>query len=75
MGAVTKNQIPAVGEFMPRFWELIKATYTVEQCPQYWSQVLDKMQSLYETVQGSEDEKALCKALLHAYGDYLEGKG
>lgn len=74
MGAVVKSQIPAVAEFMPKFWELIKATYIVEDTPGYWSMVLKRMQDLQGTVRGSEDEKRLCEKLLHAYGDYLEGR-
>lgn len=74
MGAVTKNQIPAVAAFMPRFWEAIKATYTPEQSPEYWLDVLTRLDATCNGLEGTPEEMQLCKALLQAYGDYLQEK-
>lgn len=74
MGRVTKDQIPAVAAFMPRFWEAIKATYVPELGLAYWRDTAAKLDATLTGLQGDPEEMALCRKLLLAYGEYLEEK-
>ena len=59
---------------MPRFWEVIKATYITDPGPEYWRDALTRLDATLAGLHGAPEEMALCRKLLQAYGEYLEEK-
>ena len=49
MSAIRKDQTELASKFMAAFWgELVKPYYNSEDTDEYWSQVIDKIDDLYE---------------------------
>lgn len=48
MAGVKKKDIPDIAAFMPEFWEFVKSVWIPEDSDQYWKEVYDKAQELYQ---------------------------
>lgn len=48
MASVKKEEIPIMAMFMPRFWEMIKEFYDVENNDEYFDALHKKIEDLYE---------------------------
>lgn len=49
MASVKKEEIPIMAMFMPRFWEMIKEFYNVENNDEYFDTLHKKIEDLYES--------------------------
>lgn len=67
MASVKKADIPKIAAFMPDFWEFIKSVWIPEDQDEYWEDVCNKAQGLYE-----RHECAFAKHMILAYCDYLD---
>lgn len=48
MASVKKEEIPIMAMFMPRFWEMIKEFYRIEDDDEYWHALTEKANELRE---------------------------
>ena len=69
MASVTKEEIPDVARFMTDFWNLLKKYYKPEDTDEYWDNLLDDSEILYNSTQDR-----LCRQMVLDLSGYLEGK-
>lgn len=48
MASVRKEEIPIMAMFMPRFWEMIKEFYGIEDDDEYWHTLTERANELRE---------------------------
>lgn len=70
MAAVKKSDIPEIAEFFTDFWNMVKATWQIEQKEEYWSEVVH----LATSINGKYNGHPFCREQLMAYMDYLDRK-
>ena len=70
MASVRKEDIPAIARFMPEFWELVKKYWIVEESDEYWEDVINECDRLYQKYNCDQ----FVRKTVRAYIDYLEEK-
>ena len=50
MASVKKEEIPIMAMFMPRFWEMIKEFYGIEDNDEYWHALQTNFAKCIQTV-------------------------
>lgn len=73
MASVKKEDIPVMAMFMPRFWEMIKEFYNVENNDEYFDALHKKIEDLYEIYPDSL-ARYLSLAFYKWAGDVSTGK-
>ena len=69
MASVRKEDIPAIAQFMPEFWELVKKYWIVEESDEYWEEAINACDKIYRKY-----NDVFVKKMIIAYMDYLEEK-
>lgn len=70
MASVRKEDIPAIAQFMPDFWALIKKYWITEDSDKYWEDVINECDRLYKKY----DCDLFARKMVTAYITYLEEK-
>lgn len=69
MASVKKSEIPEIAAFMTEFWSFVKKYWIVEECDEYWAQLVEEADEMFKRY---PDE--FCKRQVVSYVDYLSAK-